>query len=105
MQIIFIENKDDIDKKYITLELESFPDLGGDSPKTAYCILPMEAMLFVELGELQKNMSVHQVLIDALKIDDLETAAASINFLMGKFNGELDSFYEAMITRYDLIRQ
>lgn len=102
MQIIFTDNKDEIASRYTLLELETFTDTSGTA-KTAYCVLGAESLPLAELVDLDRLLRLHQSVIDALKGENFNTAKEGIKYLLGKFNGELDSFYSAMIQRYDLL--
>jgi hypothetical protein len=87
---------DELRKKYTVLELDTMPHPGGPVP--AFCVLPVE-QIAMEMSSLEKNVSLHEQLIDAIKNNDCNQAMVLCENLFGKFGGELDSFYEIVLER------
>jgi len=87
---------DELRKKYTVLELDTMPH--PDGPVPAFCVLPVE-QIAMEMSSLEKNVSLHEQLIDAIKNNDCNQAMLLCEILFGKFGGELDSFYEIVLER------
>jgi hypothetical protein len=87
---------DELRKKYTVIELDTMPH--PDGPVPAFCVLPVEKIA-LEMSSLEKNVSLHEQLIDAIKTNNTKLAEDLCDVLMGKFGGELDSFYEVVLDR------
>ncbi len=99
MNIIFDQDLiDDVKQKYVVLELETFNINGKE--KTAYCVIQPEHISISELEDLQRIQGLHQAIIDAIRRNDRNTILEGISHVRGKFNKELDSFYDHLESRY-----
>ena len=78
------------------LELETF-DVGGSTVKT-YCVVPAEKIVF-DLASIDRYKELHQGFIQALNNNADKLCEDIAEHLMGKFGGELDSFYQEILTR------
>lgn len=87
---------DELRKKYTVLELDTMPH--PDGPVPAFCVLPVEKIA-MEMSSLEHNVELHQQLIDAIKTNNTKLAQDLCGVLVGKFGGELDSFYEVVLDR------
>jgi hypothetical protein len=94
MHIIFGQDVEEIRQKHLVLELETFIVAG--KPTTAYCLVPPESIKVEEMPDLARYKGIHEALIDALNRKDWSTVSEGITHLRGKFNGELDSFYDIL---------
>jgi hypothetical protein len=97
MQIIW--NPDLVEKiknSQTVLELETF-DVEGKN-FTAYCIVPAEKLI-LEIASLENNQRLHEEFIKALHNKDYVLCQDIAVFLKGKFGGELDTFYEEVLSR------
>jgi hypothetical protein len=98
MQIIWhAEAAKNLSNSHTVLELETF-DADG-TPITAYCVVPAE-QLFAEITQLDANKALHAKFIIALNNRDYGQCQDLSAQLMGKFGGELDSFYEEVLKKY-----
>ena len=89
---------DELSAKYTVLELDTMPH--PDGPVPAYCVLPMEQIV-MEMSSLEHNVKLHQQLVDAIKINNTKLATDLCDILLGKFGGELDSFYQEIKNRVE----
>ena len=92
---------DELRQKYTVLELDTMPH--PDGPVPAFCVLPVEKIV-MEMSELQKNISLHEQLIQCIKDNNCDTSLTLVDQLMGKFGGELDSFYQEIKQRIDVTK-
>lgn len=97
MQIIFSkEAAKELETRYTVLPLEPI-DVNGEILE-AFCIVAAEQLLN-DLGTLELDKQLHQQLLVNIKEDKPELAQGICELLMGKFGGELDTFYEEIIKR------
>jgi hypothetical protein len=92
MQIIFNrQSADELRSRYTVLELETF-DVEGQQLET-FCVVPADKMNLAHLPNLESDIRLHEKLIEELKKENYKFCLDAIDHLLGKFGGELDSFY------------
>jgi hypothetical protein len=96
MNIIFGDSINAIPGNYIVLELDTFKQANG-STSIAYCVV--EKIPLVDFDKLESYKKVHADLISNYKLQEWTYCEHAIEGLMGKWNGELDSFYSNLLTR------
>jgi hypothetical protein len=89
---------DELRAKYTVLELDTMPH--PDGPVPAFCVLPMEKIA-MEMSSLDQNVSMHEQLIDAIKTNNTKLANDLCDVLLGKFGGDLDTFYNEIKSRIE----
>lgn len=103
MQIIFSkEVADQLKDKFTVLELESFDVevTPGDVQKLdAFCVVPAEKIPLTEMAALDTYTTFHAEFVSAYKEKNYKLCQDLSEHLMGKFGGELDSFYEIILER------
>lgn len=100
MQVIFgKENAEQLREKYTVLELETF-DVEGKQLET-YCVIPAEKIAFSDITQLDQHIKLHCVFVDAVKTKNHKLCEDLYEHLIGKFGGELDSFYEEIKKRFN----
>jgi hypothetical protein len=82
-------------ENYTVLELETFK-LKDSNVKT-YCVV--ENIPFDELPELENLKKLHQSFIDAYNNGEYQFCDDVIEYLRGKFGGELDTFYNTIFDK------
>ena len=98
MQIIFgKDNADQLREKYTVLELETF-DVQGKMLQ-AYCVVPAEVIAMGEITQIETATKLHHEYVVGLKKNDYELCKFLASYLVGKWGGELDSFYELTLER------
>lgn len=98
MQIIWNEEAaEKLKNSHTVLELETF-EIEGQS-KTTYCVVPADKIPLAELPHLPNYVQLHEGFIKALKENDHKLCLDITEHLMGKFGGEMDSFYEIILDR------
>ena len=102
MQIVF--NTDmvpELRQRYTVLELETLT-LSNGKTWTPHCILPAESLVAADLTKLSADLAQHERLIELLKTrPNADLAIKNLaRGLIGAFGGELDSFYETLIERF-----
>lgn len=98
MQIIFSRQAaEELQDRYTILELETF-DVQGQKLE-AFCVVPTEKIGLQEMQFLDNYKKLHAELINHLKQKNYKVCEDLIEHLMGKFGGELDSFYTIILER------
>lgn len=101
MNIIFKENSAEIREKYTVLDLDTF-SLPDGSTHTACCLI--ENIPITELEETENLKNLHANLIKNYAKKNWNYCEQAIEQLMGKWGGEVDSFYQDLQTRIDLLK-
>ena len=103
MNIIFgSTHVNQLAEKYVVLELDTFI-VGNSEPTTSYCVV--EKIPLSEFNILESTKKLHSELIFSYRNRDWQRCEEIIELLMGKWNGELDSFYETLQTRIQDYRE
>lgn len=101
MQIIFgKENAEKMRSKYVVLELETFVRDGV--LVEAYCLIPAEKTNLAELPRLGEHVKNHEDFVEAYKQNDGVKCKELYSTVKGKFQGEVDTFYEEILSRFQL---
>jgi hypothetical protein len=77
--------------------LETF-EIQGER-QTAYCVVQSESIPVGELHDLERLCRLHGGMIEALNKKNYVMVEECISHLLGKFGGELDSFYNVLQER------
>lgn len=102
MHIVFDEAVELMRSKFLVLELDQFR-LVDQQVHTAWCVvenIPLEEMPIAD-----KLREAHEDLIQSYRTQQWHRCATAINGLMGKWNGELDTFYENLAGRIRSLSQ
>lgn len=89
------EVADQLRPNYTVLELETFST--GEQSVTAFCVV--NEVPVTELPSLERNKNTHAEFIKEYKQGNFNNCVVIAEGLRGKFNGELDSFYEIILDR------
>jgi hypothetical protein len=101
MNIIFKENSADIEKRYVVLDLDTFSIPDG-STHTVCCVI--ENIPITELSETENLKAVHADLIASYGQRNWDQCEQAIEQLVGKWGGEVDSFYEDIRSRVNRLK-
>lgn len=102
MQLIFgHETAAQLREQHTVLELESVTKDGVTLD--VYCLVPADKINLVELPQLEHNAKLHQAFVDAYKAHDYKICQDLFEHLVGKFGGEVDTFYHEIINRISSI--
>lgn len=95
MNIILDTAVAELKEKFVVLELDSF--CNGEKSVTAYTLI--ENIPLQDFATLSAYIATHQNLIQEYKKQNWDYCECAIKELSGKWNGELDSFYENLAIR------
>jgi len=96
MNIIFGTDLSDLRDRFVVLELDTFRKPGGE-PRTVYCLV--ENIPLDDFPVLDSYIKAHHDLMQAYRNRNWEYCRHAISGLHGRWNGELDSFYEDLAQR------
>ena len=97
MNIIFGDSVNTIPDQYTVLELDTFRTVDSDKTVTAYCLV--EKLALNEFATMESYKKIHADLIDAYRNQHWNYCEQAIDGLMGRWGGELDSFYCDLLKR------
>lgn len=90
------EAADKLKENYTILELETFTRQDG-SVVTAYCVV--NEITLGELPTLEASKQLHSNFIREYNNKNYKFCQDAVEHLLGKFNGEVDSFYMEILSR------
>jgi hypothetical protein len=96
MHIIFGDAVKEIPNSYTILELETFT-MPNNTTATAYCVV--EKIPLSEFSMIEAHKELHNNVIKYFKDQQWNFCEQAITVLLGKWNGELDSFYNNLLER------
>lgn len=92
MNVIFGRaNVELLDRRYLALELETLHGV------ECFCVVPLESIN--DLSTLEHSLALHKTLVENVAQKQYQVCRDIIPHLMGKFAGELDSFYQEILRR------
>jgi hypothetical protein len=103
MNIIFGDSINEIPDSFTVLELDTFRLVSEGRTATAYCVI--EKIPLADFDKLEAYKKVHADLVENYRRREWTYCEHAIEGLMGKWNGELDSFYSDLLLRVQAYRQ
>jgi hypothetical protein len=103
MNIIFGDSINQIPDSFTVLELDTFHMVSEGRTATAYCVI--EKIPVVDFDKLEAYKKVHSDLLENYRRREWTYCEHAIEGLMGKWNGELDSFYSDLLLRVQSHKQ
>jgi hypothetical protein len=94
------EIADQLRERFTVLELETFTE--DDQEVKAFCVVPADKIPLGEMTILNQWTDLHANLIKEYYKENYQFCQDAIEHLMGKFGGELDTFYEEILSRIKL---
>jgi len=95
--IIGEENVRNLDGRYLVLELDSFRIAGISDPIRSYALI--DSLTFSDLFQVDEDRKLHEDLLENYRSKNWEFCEVAIDQLMGKWKGDLDSFYDNLLSR------
>ena len=93
----------EIAEKYIVLELDSFHIQGQDQTVSAYCVV--ETIPLTELAQIDQYRDLHAEMIKNYRLGNWKFCEDALEHLQGRWNGEVDSFYNDLSDRIGALKQ
>ena len=95
--IIGKEIAEELGKKYTVLPLKQLEREGQIID--AFCVIPADKINLGEMVALDANVRMHHAFNEAYTKENWAKMKEIAEHLMGKFGGELDTFYEELLNR------
>lgn len=103
MNIIMGEtNARSLEEKYTVLRLDTFQIQGHVDPITSYCVI--EDMSLQDLAKTEMWSDLHENLMINYGKRNWSYCEQAIEHLRGKWQGELDSFYDDLSSRINRLK-
>ena len=100
MDIIFgRENAEKLRQKYTVLDLETINKEGHEIE--VFCLIGADKISIGDLPQLEQWINLHNDFLNGYHTQQWNYCRQCIEHLMGKFGGEVDSFYEEILKRID----
>jgi hypothetical protein len=97
------ENAEPMREKYVVLELDTIQFASNQPVITAFCLVEPRAL--DELMTMESFIELHANLIKNYRLKNWKFCEDALEHLIGKWNGDVDSFYREMekrIARYKI---
>jgi hypothetical protein len=93
----------EISDRYIVLELDNFEIQGRDHAVPAYCLV--EKVPMDELPQAHQFRDLHVQMIKNYRLGNWKFCEDALEHLIGRWNGEVDSFYHDLSDRVAAFRK
>jgi hypothetical protein len=104
MNIMFGDSlTDEIKNRYTVLQLDTFYFADIDQNCVAYCLI--ETVPIAEIIGIDKNIELHNNLLRNYALKNWNYCIDAIEHLKGRWNGELDSFYDSILERVNALQE
>lgn len=101
MHIIFGDAIKEIPNSFTVLELDTIST--NNNVVTAYCVV--EKIPLQEFPLIDAHIKLHADVIDNYRNQHWEYCEKAIDALLGKWNGEVDSFYQTLLERIKTFKE
>ena len=91
---------EELSEKYLVLELE--PHIVQDVVLETFCVIESDKIPITEVTLLDHWKKLHREFVQANKEKNGKLCRDLAEHLLGKFGGEVDSFYQVVIGRYPM---
>ncbi len=99
MNIIFGDALESIPNNYTVLELDTFVLPPDGAARTSYCVI--EKVPLSDFPVMEAFIKVHTDMMQAYRDQNWDYCLHAISGLIGRWNGELDSFYTNLLQRVE----
>ena len=99
MNIIFGDALDSLPNNYTVLELDTFVLPPDGAARTSYCVI--EKVPLTDFPVMEAFIKVHTDMMQAYRDQNWDYCLHAISGLIGRWNGELDSFYSNLLQRVE----
>lgn len=106
MNIIFAtrEEAEELQKKYTVLELDSFRFLDNPDVVISWCVLDTASVTLKDLSQISQFVDLHNNMMRNYRLRNWKYCEDALEHLVGKWRGEVDSFYAIMNQRLQQYR-
>ena len=91
--------------KYTILELDTlkFPD--SNVTQTAWCVISTDNVTLQDLPVMDRYQELHNNMMRNYKLKNWEYCEDAIGYLLGRWKGDLDSFYNEIANRLTALKE
>lgn len=93
---------EEIKNKYILLPLDTFYFKSSNRTETAYCLVENTPIL--EMMSVDHYRNLHLKLMENYQKGNWQFCENAIEHLIGRWSGEVDSFYSDMVSRINKLK-
>jgi hypothetical protein len=93
------ENAEKLREKYTVLDLEIVKREGAELE--VFVLIPADKIGLGDLPQLEQWVKLHSDFLNGYHSQQYNYCRDCITYLMGKFGGEVDTFYEEILRRID----
>jgi len=107
MNIMFASESDiaELKTKYTILELDTLRFLDSDVTQTAWCLISTDSVTLQDLPVLDRYQELHNNMMRNYKLKNWKYCEDAIEHLLGKWKGDLDSFYNEIANRLKTLKE
>lgn len=101
MNIIFATKNDaaKLNEHYVVLELDTIKLTGLQEPLTAWCVIDTKDIALQDIMAMQQFRDLHSNLMENYRLRNWKYCEDALEHLVGKWQGEVDSFYTTIAER------
>lgn len=101
MNIIFAsqEDADELQKKYVVLELDTLRIPGSTDLRTAWCVVELSDLNITEVPVLDQYRNLHNNMMKNYRLKNWKYCEDALEHLRGRWKGVLDGFYNEIDRR------
>ena len=105
MNIILETNlTEDMKDKFMLVELDSFQHEPDGDPIKSYAVITKDEINLQEIHTIKEYISLHNNLMKNYRLQNWKYCEDALEQLLGKFRGELDSFYTILSDRIETLK-
>jgi hypothetical protein len=106
MKVIFEKQAaETLDDRMTILELDTFFQAGLPAPVTAYAVLENTSVPYQEIPVIKNHKELHNTMMIEYRNGNWNYCEQAIEHLLGKWGGEIDSFYEELSIRLTKLKE
>jgi len=98
------EAADTFKDRFIVLSLDRIKSPDVEEIIETFCVVPADKVPLPELPELEKLKTMHEAMMTEYQRQNWEFVEEALNHLHGKFNGQVDSFYDILKERISKLK-
>jgi hypothetical protein len=103
MNIIFGDSAKQLADKFTVLELDTIKLAGTDEKFRTYCVL--ESIPLTDFPKVESYVKLHNDMMQGYRTQQWNYCEDALKYLVGKWNGEVDSFYQVLKQRIQVLKE
>lgn len=103
MNIIFGDSAKQLADKFTILELDTIKLANTDEKFTTYCVL--DSIPLTDFPKVESYVKLHHDMMKGYRTQQWNYCEDALKYLVGKWNGEVDSFYQVLKQRIQELKE